>query len=255
MTDQSANAAPATHAFQASSPWPAWAAILATMAIVLTAIVVTAAVGQVILQLTAGPGAGLRSMTQAQTMAGMLLMQALMVLLAWWLSGWFGGNRLRVLSMVRPATVPMFLAGLAGMALILVPYNLAIYTLWPKDFTTDLRPFADLAKSDAAWIAALVVAIGAPLSEEILFRGFLLPALARSPAFGFWGAALFSTLGWTLMHWGYSAVGLVEVFVVGIYFCWLMWRYGSLWLAIALHAFYNAAQFIVLTQVTLPQPV
>ena len=43
----------------------------------------------------------------------------------------------------------------------------------------DLRPFVRLFGEQ--WVLALlVVGIGAPLSEELLFRGFLLSALARS---------------------------------------------------------------------------
>ena len=56
------------------------------------------------------------------------------------------------------------------------------------------------------------------------------------------------------MHMGYSILGLAEVFMIGLYFCWLMWRFGNLWLTIALHAFYNGAQFLILTQVPLPAP-
>jgi len=202
-----------------------------------------------------------------------------------------------------------------------VPYNLTAYLLWPEDFARDLRPFAELAHSPAAPIAALVVAIGAPLSEELLFRGFLLPALAGASARTFVGlalaglvlqmlvpvwlpivmpgrlvdyssagivfglnlvllfaaafmwwrrsdpvdapdaarqsfvlAALFSTAAWTLMHLGYSILGLAEVFMIGIYFCWLMWRFANLWLTIALHAFYNGGQLLILMLVPLPAP-
>ena len=42
--------------------------------------------------------------------------------------------------------------------------------------------------------------------------------------------------------------------MIGLYFCWLMWRKGNLWLPIVLHAIYNGAQFLVLTQVPLPSP-
>ena len=55
----------------------------------------------------------------------------------------------------------------------------------------DLRPFVQLFGE--RWVLALlVVGIGAPLSEELLFRGFLLSALAGSRV-GFWGGALITT--------------------------------------------------------------
>ena len=52
----------------------------------------------------------------------------------------------------------------------------------------DLRPFVQLVRRAGLALALLVVGIGAPLSEELLFRGFLLSALART-RLGFWGAA------------------------------------------------------------------
>ncbi|MGE0630466.1 MAG: lysostaphin resistance A-like protein [Hyphomicrobiaceae bacterium] len=241
------------------TPWSAPAAAVATALIVLVSMLAATAMAVLYFALTrtAGDDFGASRITLVNTMIGMLIAETIMVVLALWLAGWFKGSRWHVLSLDRPLTARMFVIGLGGMALILLPYNAAIFLLWPDHFTADLRPFADLAKSDAAWVAAIVVAVGAPLSEELLFRGFLLPALTKSKL-QFWGAALLSTLAWTVMHWGYSAVGMIEVYIIGLYFCWLMWRFGSLWLTIALHAFYNALQFAVLTQVTLPplpQPV
>ena len=53
---------------------------------------------------------------------------------------------------------------------------------------TDLRPFVGFMTGPDWLLALLVVGIGAPLSEELLFRGFLLSALAGT-RFGFLGAA------------------------------------------------------------------
>ena len=332
--------------FRAATPWSASSAILAAFAVVLISIGVAGGIGFLVISAAKrmAPGADLspsQYLSQTNAMAAMVAMQAVIIGLVVWLAGWHGGERRALLSL-RPRLAPgLFLWSLAGMALLLAPYNLAIYALWPDDFTKDLRPFSEMARGPGAWLAGLVVTIGAPLSEELLFRGFLLPALALAairtfvgialslllvqmlfplvvplfvplnPArlsagslvFGLnllllilagvaWGAhhlrsqrtgaaatgkiatveagyvpagnavtptsfalaALFSTAAWTLMHMGYSILGLAEVFMIGLYFCWLMWRFGNLWLTIALHAFYNGAQFLVLTQVPLPAP-
>ena len=82
------------------------------------------------------------------------------------------------------------------------------------------------------------VGIGAPISEELLFRGFLLSALARWRA-GFWPAAIVANVAWTSFHLGYSAAGLLEAFLGGLFFSWLLWRTGSLWLPIIGHAVTN----------------
>jgi CAAX protease family protein len=89
------------------------------------------------------------------------------------------------------------------------------------------------------------------LSEELLFRGFLLAALAGS-AVGFWPGALIVTGLWTVLHAGYSPAGIVEVFLIGLYFSWLLWRTGSLRVAIFCHAFYNSLVVLALRYVPLP---
>jgi membrane protease YdiL (CAAX protease family) len=103
----------------------------------------------------------------------------------------------------------------------------------------DIQPILDLAKGPLWGLGLIVVGIGAPLSEELLFRGFLLPALAVT-RIGFLGATLVSTGLWTMMHLSYSAVGLAEIFGVGLLFSWLLWRTGSLRVTILCHALYNS---------------
>jgi membrane protease YdiL (CAAX protease family) len=89
------------------------------------------------------------------------------------------------------------------------------------------------------------------LSEEMLFRGFLLSALART-RLRFWGAAIIATVLWTAMHAGYSLVGILEVFLIGMFFSWLLWRTGSLRVAIVCHAVYNSMVVVALRFIELP---
>jgi membrane protease YdiL (CAAX protease family) len=118
----------------------------------------------------------------------------------------------------------------------------------------DLRPgvFGRLA---AQWH---LVALGAlqgcafALGEELGWRGFLVPRLARVT--GFDGVALASGLVWAVWHVplilfaGYSAgapalysVACFTVMVVGIsyLFAWVTLRSGSVWPAVLLHASHN----------------
>jgi len=114
----------------------------------------------------------------------------------------------------------------------------------------DLRPFVHLFGEQ--WVLALlVVGVGAPLSEELLFRGFLLSALARSRV-GFVGGALVTSGLWTALHAGYSLAGIVEVFTIGLFLSWLLWRTGSLRVPIFCHGLYNALIVLVLRHVPLP---
>ena len=83
------------------------------------------------------------------------------------------------------------------------------------------------------------------------FRGFLQSALAQT-RLGFWGAALITNTAWTALHAGYTLTGLVDVFVAGLLFSWVLWRSGSLWVPIVCHAFYNGLIFAVLWVLPLP---
>ena len=57
---------------------------------------------------------------------------------------------------------------------------------------------------------------------------------------------------WTALHAGYSLAGIVEVFLIGLFFSWLLWRTGSLRVPIFCHALYNSLIVLVLRHVPLP---
>jgi uncharacterized protein len=137
----------------------------------------------------------------------------------------------------------------AGAILAMIPVLIAINALaWairPEDTLRDFRMFAALAKSAEPLVPALAIGLGAPASEELLFRGFLLTALG-STRLGFWPASVIVTFAWTLLHWGYSAVGLAEVFAIGMFLSWLLWRTGSLLVPLFCHVVYNASLFVAL---------
>lgn len=236
--------------FRAKTPWSAHAASFATMAVlagaVAAAMAVVLALGMIF------SFAGVPRTDGLRLDAGMLamaLMQITVVAATLWISGWYGGNPRELLSLKLPA-MSAWVVGLVAMAAVLLPLNFIVWVTSPDSLVENLRPFARLARSESAWLALAVVGVGAPVSEELLFRGFLLPALTKS-RLGFVGAALLSTAIWTLLHFSYSLNGLVEVFLVGLVFCWLMWRYASLWLVMVLHALYNGAQMIWLMLVPL----
>ncbi len=130
-----------------------------------------------------------------------------------------------------------------GMALIvgtLVAVNLVAVAILGHDPLADLKQFAGVFKGDAWLFALLIVAVGAPLSEELLFRGYLQAALAKS-SLGFWGGAAVSVILWTALHAGYTVIGVLEVVLIGIVFSYMLRRSGSLRVSLACHALYNGA--------------
>jgi uncharacterized protein len=184
-------------------------------------------------------------------LAALGVWQASTVLLTFLASGLRGGRMHEVLALGPPAGGPsVYLTALLAMACLQVLVTAVQYSWFQHDMYSDLRPFVRLF-GDHWLLALLVVGVGAPLSEELLFRGYLLSALARS-RLGFWGGAMLSTTLWTALHAGYSAVGIAEVFLIGMFFSWLLWRTGSLRVAIFCHALYNSLIVVVLRYVPLP---
>src|SRR4029078_4074438 len=94
--------------------------------------------------------------------------------------------------------------------------------------------------SSNLWLSLLVCVIGAPLTEELTYRGFLLSALAKSKL-GFWGAAIIVNAAWTGMHACYQPwAALPSTFILGLLVSFLLWRTGSLWTCIFAHMTVNA---------------
>lgn len=184
-------------------------------------------------------------------LATLAIWQTIAVVLTVLASALFGGRIVDVLALRAPVGSRLvYMKAVLLMAALQVAVGAVQYSLFPHDMYADLRPLVQLFGEQ--WILALlVVGVGAPLSEELLFRGFLLSALARS-RLGFAGGAIITTVWWTALHAGYSAAGIIEVFVIGLFFSWLLWRTGSLRVSIFCHALYNSLIVVVLRHVPLP---
>jgi uncharacterized protein len=245
--------------YLANSPWPPLLAVVAALCIVLAAaLVARLAVEATALAvnrfpLSGGPEVPQPLETEASALVVWLFsLQATIIGLVLLLAGWFGGRRSVVLRLARPLpSVGTLCATFALMLLVLLPYNAAVMALAREAVEQDLRPFASLLRSELGWLFALVIGLGAPFAEELLFRGFLLGALSRT-YLGFFGAALVTTLAWTALHAGYSGFGLLEVFIAGLFFCWVLWRTGSLWAPIFCHTLYNSSILVLLWLVPPP---
>jgi membrane protease YdiL (CAAX protease family) len=228
------------------TPWGPVQALAAGLLIVVLSAGVMLASG--LLSRLAGPGAWRQDPGE---LAALGIWQVSTVLLTLVVSCMRGGRLAEVLALGVPTGGPLvYFRALLALARLQVLVSLVQYSWFQHDMYSDLRPFVRLF-GDSWLLALLVVGVGAPLSEELLFRGFLLSALARS-RLGFWGGAVLSTALWTSLHAGYSAVGIVEVFLIGIFFSWLLWRTGSLRVAIFCHALYNSLIVVVLRYVPLP---
>jgi membrane protease YdiL (CAAX protease family) len=110
----------------------------------------------------------------------------------------------------------------------------------------------DMANEPALfWLAFPAVAIGAPLAEELVFRGQLFAALAQSRA-GFSGATLITSVLWSLLHLTEPWLAIGIIFMMGLTLGTLLIRFGSLWVTIVCHSVWNGFYSLVILE-SLPQ--
>ncbi len=95
----------------------------------------------------------------------------------------------------------------------------------------------------SAVLTSLDAVVGAPVVEEIIFRGLLFGAIFSR--WGFWPAAIFSSLVFASVH-GYELEGSISVITSGIFLCWLYRRTGRLWAPMVAHGLLNGV--VVLQQ-------
>ena len=95
-------------------------------------------------------------------------------------------------------------------------------------------------------LVLVVVAVGAPIIEEMIFRGMLLSILARS--LNRWPAILISAAVFAAIHlFDPNAVAVIPgLFLLGIVLGWVAMRRGDLSLAIAMHSGINLLAAITL---------
>jgi membrane protease YdiL (CAAX protease family) len=124
-------------------------------------------------------------------------------------------------------------------------YAVLVYNVDRKAFLQDIGPFAALMKSRTWWMLLAAAAIGAPLAEEMLFRGFLYGALRGSPL-GPIGAALLTSVMWAALHVNYSDYGLLAITLIGFYLAYLRERTGTLLTPMFCHGCYNALIVVIL---------
>lgn len=182
-------------------------------------------------------------------------LSAFAVLLATWIMlkverrgrsyGYGGPNKLKLL-----------LAGsVSGLFLI----SLLVFSLWRSGVLVigpRLIFGVDVLRYGLLWLLAFFL-VG--IFEESLTRGFLLYTLTRglaglyrslfktaySTTLGFWSAAVVMSAIFYLGHTsnpGESPVGLLAVFVGGMFFCYGVWRTGSIWWGIGMHAAWDWGQ-------------
>jgi membrane protease YdiL (CAAX protease family) len=93
-------------------------------------------------------------------------------------------------------------------------------------------------------LVALAFVIAAPFSEEILFRGFLFPGLAKS--LGPIAAVALTSILWASLHVQYQWFFIGEIVALGLLLGTIRWLTGSTLLTFLLHATVNGTALLML---------
>lgn len=238
--------------YEPRGPWrPIWA-LLAVVLITLVGLVLALVTGVLAEILMNGLPAGEFDFEEALASGGpliaisVLVTQIVTIVGVWLFAGLRGGPRLDVLQLSGPKptlrdVVVASLGLFGGISLI----NGSLYLYDPQwymeSYNSDVKEFMAAFRQPISWLnliaLPIVFVIGAPVSEELFFRGFLLSGLAKT-RWGFWPAAILVTGVWTALH-GYSVVGTIGVVTFGLYFSWLLWRSGNNWLPLICHGLAN----------------
>lgn len=148
---------------------------------------------------------------------------------------------------ITPPDVPVGIAAGIGVQVVLVPLlYLPLERLFPrvaKELSQPARELAHQARSSLAFavLAALVV-IGAPLAEELFFRGLLQGVVNRRRSAPV--AVVCSAVAFGLAH--FQVVQLPALIVLGLVLGTLFHRRGRLGASIVAHSTFNAITMAVL---------
>ena len=157
-----------------------------------------------------------------------------------------GDQIITVLALKAPTGgLATYAKALFAMLAVVAAYTAFTYFVLRHEPSNDLGEMVGLFRGPWWPLALVVIGIGAPLSEELLFRGFLQTALVPT-RLGYWGTATVTTTFWTTLHAGYSIPGLVEVFIIGLAFALMLRWTGSLRVPLVCHAIYNMGIALIL---------
>lgn len=95
--------------------------------------------------------------------------------------------------------------------------------------------------ANTPWLFLLVfpsVSLGAPIAEEMIFRGQLFSALSQT-RLGVSGTTVITAALWALMHVTETWLSVGLIFIMGLAFGWMMYRFGSLWVPMICHGLWN----------------
>ena len=153
----------------------------------------------------------------------------------------FGMGRRKIVMLVLSLLIYLASVPVLGMASFV--YQRLLVELFGME--VDIQSIARLITESTSWIKAgyvLLAVAGAPLYEELIFRGVLFPFLVRR--IGLLRALLLVSAVFAVLH--FHIPTLVPLFLLSVILCLAYWRTASLWTCIGIHAMFNGMTILVL---------
>jgi hypothetical protein len=215
-----------TYSFWASTRWAALSAIAAVAAGLLT----VAAYAFLIGVPRAKPGDEYVVAISCLAMVGLIVWS---VKLTRW--------PVRLYLALVPTAPINYAVAIAAEAVLLFAHGLVLSQLCDgsANFQTQGNDIRAAMNSPLAALFLFNTIVLAPVTEEILFRGFLLPSWSRS-WLGPIGAVAATSIIFAAMHISYNLCGMIAVGLAGCVYGWLRLRTGSLLPPILAHCMGNA---------------
>ena len=108
-----------------------------------------------------------------------------------------------------------------------------------------VRALRDLDQPEIYGLVWLSLGIGAPLMEELVFRGLLYRVACRY--FNLPAATVLSALFFAVVH--NNLLSFLPLFLLGVVFAVAYERYRSLYVPFLMHAIFNTVQFLIMLYV------
>lgn len=170
---------------------------------------------------------------------------AFLAVIFWYLrSIKLGVKDLGLIKRFKASNLPLVLAVAVGYVFLTTVISLGFKLLFPSidlgqeqaiAFTKAVGPVEKL-------FAAVALLVVAPISEELIFRGFIFKGFRKQ--LGFLAAAVISSIFFGLIH-GQINVAL-DTFALGLMLCYLYEKTQSIWPSIMLHSLKNGIAFYLL---------
>ena len=118
---------------------------------------------------------------------------------------------------------------------LLAVLGLLSYLFKINDNEFDLQLYQTSIWPPLLWMALVIFA---PVSEEILFRGFLFQGF-RYSRLGAVGTVILMALVWSVLHIQYDIFGIATIFTLGLVLGLVRLKTNSLWSPLLMHGLWN----------------